>query len=112
MSRQVKKMKNRSGLAPGTLLYIGSQKTTDTDISSFDYTLDVLQEVALNSEKDIVPLFSSDSVSWINITGLHDVELFSKLGDQLKIHPLILEDILDTSQKWTLTINTFSFCLK
>jgi len=99
MSRQITKMKNRSGLAPGTLLHIGSQKTTDTDISSFNYNLDVLQETALNSEKDIMPFFSSDTVSWINITGLHDVELFSKLGDLLKIHPLILEDILDTSQK-------------
>ncbi|NQT27382.1 magnesium/cobalt transporter CorA, partial [candidate division KSB1 bacterium] len=41
----------------------------------------------------------SGSVTWINIDGLHQVELIEKIGNQLDVHPLILEDIVHLDQR-------------
>jgi Mg2+ and Co2+ transporter CorA len=38
-------------------------------------------------------------VTWINVEGLHEVEVIGKLGDAFGLHPLILEDILSTDQR-------------
>jgi magnesium transporter len=36
---------------------------------------------------------------WINVDGLHDTGLIAKLGSHYGIHPLILEDIVNTTQR-------------
>jgi magnesium transporter len=38
-------------------------------------------------------------VVWIEVNGLHDVESIEKIGHHFAIHPLVLEDILDTTQR-------------
>jgi magnesium transporter len=38
-------------------------------------------------------------VTWINIDGVHDVEVIEKIGRHFDIHPLVLEDILHTGQR-------------
>ena len=39
------------------------------------------------------------TVTWINIDGLHQVEILEKLGECYGLHPLVLEDILNTDQR-------------
>jgi len=39
------------------------------------------------------------TVSWINIDGLHQVDLIENIGECFDLHPLILEDILNTTQR-------------
>ena len=38
-------------------------------------------------------------VTWINVDGVHNVGLIETIGKQLNIHPLVLEDIVDTTQR-------------
>jgi magnesium transporter len=38
-------------------------------------------------------------VTWINIDGLHEVDSIEKLGKHFDLHPLVLEDILNTAQR-------------
>ena len=38
-------------------------------------------------------------MTWINIDGLHEVEIIETIGTHFDIHPLILEDILHTGQR-------------
>ena len=38
-------------------------------------------------------------MSWINIDGLGDVELLRRLGEHFGLHPLALEDVLNTSHR-------------
>ncbi len=38
-------------------------------------------------------------MSWINIDGVHQVELIEKLGTHFNLHPLVLEDIANTGQR-------------
>jgi magnesium transporter len=38
-------------------------------------------------------------VTWINIDGLHQIEILEKIGECYGLHPLVLEDILNTDQR-------------
>jgi len=38
-------------------------------------------------------------VTWLNVAGLHDPDLIETLGEKLGLHPLVLEDIANTSQR-------------
>jgi magnesium transporter len=39
------------------------------------------------------------TVTWMNVDGLHQVEILEKLGECYGLHPLVLEDILNTDQR-------------
>jgi magnesium transporter len=39
------------------------------------------------------------SVVWVNVEGVHDVELIRALGEKHVFHPLVLEDIVNTVQR-------------
>jgi magnesium transporter len=38
-------------------------------------------------------------VTWVNVAGIHQVEVFEKLGSCFSLHPLVLEDILNSDQR-------------
>lgn len=97
-NRQIKRSK-KAGLPPGTLIYIGEKKTETVRITVFDYDAQNFQERTLQKIEDCFPLKETPTVSWINIDGLHDVQVLEKLGNRFDIHPLVLEDILSTGQR-------------
>ncbi|NIQ16469.1 MAG: magnesium/cobalt transporter CorA, partial [Candidatus Dadabacteria bacterium] len=41
----------------------------------------------------------NSNVSWINIDGLHNIEIIKKIGSHFGIHTLVLEDVLNTNQQ-------------
>ena len=41
----------------------------------------------------------SGRFTWINVDGLHNIETIEKIGKNFELHPLILEDILNTGQR-------------
>jgi len=86
------------GLPPGTLIYTGKEKN-HFEISILDYDENNFREI---QETDVEASFSfkdSPTVSWINITGLHNTETIQKIGKYYSIHPLSLEDILNIHQR-------------
>jgi magnesium transporter len=56
-------------------------------------------EPELTRLEDCMPYLAEDSVSWVNIDGLHDAELIQRLGELFDIHGLLLEDMLNTDQR-------------
>ncbi len=36
---------------------------------------------------------------WLNVHGVHDVDLIKQIGAMFKLHPLVIEDILNTEQR-------------
>jgi magnesium transporter len=38
-------------------------------------------------------------VTWINVSGIHNVALIESLGKHFDLHPLTLEDIVNTTQR-------------
>lgn len=99
MPRFVKKSRKKAGSAPGTLVHIGEQKTGKIDITVIDYTAEALEERTAESVDDLLPLRDSAGATWINVSGIHDLSLMEAFGAHFHIHPLTLEDIVNTGHR-------------
>lgn len=89
----------KTGLPPGTLVHVGEVLETKTRISVVDYNKDAYEEKVLESIEEIVHYKATDTVTWINIEGLVNTSLVESIGKHFNIHPLVLEDILNTHQR-------------
>lgn len=89
----------KSGLPPGTLVHIGERKADEARIALIDYGPEELTFSALGSATEAAACRKTPSVSWINVTGLHDTKLLEEIGREFEIHPLLLEDIANTDQR-------------
>ena len=95
-------LKNRSaslGQAPGELVFLGDIKVDEPTIKIIDYDSDTLSEKDIRDLKDISDCRETSTVSWININGLHNLELIRDIGTIFNLHSLTLEDILNTGQR-------------
>ena len=99
MPRIIKKTSNKKGLPPGTLVHVGDKKTQETKISIIDYNKTNFTEIEVKKIEEIIPYLKTSNITWINIDGLHEIDIFEKIGDYFNIHPLVLEDILNTDQR-------------
>jgi len=95
----IRKRSSKPGTAPGTLRPIEAAPGAKTRITLIDYGVDTLRERVVESIDEVFACRDSPTVSWINIDGLHDVELIRKLGAHFGFHPLALEDVLDCNHR-------------
>jgi len=91
--------KIKAGAPPGTLIHIGEEKVEKVSIRVIDYDEENLKEKEIEKIKDIIPLKEKPTVTWINVNGIHDVEIIEKIGDIFDLHPLLMEDIMNTGQR-------------
>lgn len=95
----VSRKRPKTGLAPGSLIYTGQVYTDEIKIQVIDYTDDHIEELEITEVAELERFNNPDTVTWINIQGLHDVEVISSIGKLMGLHPLTMEDILDTNQR-------------
>ncbi|MCB0635903.1 MAG: magnesium/cobalt transporter CorA [Lewinella sp.] len=101
------------GLPPGSLIFTGEKRIEKQFVHLVQYDSELFYtddaEQGLPSEK-----LDHDGVRWYDVRGLHHVEIIEELGKQFKIHPLVLEDILDIQQrpKFEEYDNGFSFIFR
>ncbi len=98
-SRFIKRSSKKAGMPPGTLVHVGDQKIEKAKISVMNYDPERLEEKELKRIEESFAFKDTPPVSWINIDGLHDVELIEKVGNHFGIHLLTLEDIVNTGQR-------------
>jgi magnesium transporter len=89
----------KSGLPPGSLVHVGSVQADETRISLVDYSRDSLSEREIESVAELVAYRGGGTVTWVIVEGLANVGVVEQIGDLLGIHTLVLEDILNTSQR-------------
>ena len=99
MPKLVKRRSVKTGLPPGTLVHIGERKTEKTRITIMDYDETQFEEKQAKTIEECFPFKDKPTVTWINIDGIHQVEIIEKLGSHFGLHPLLLEDILNTEQR-------------
>ena len=97
--KRTQNYKKHVGQVPGALVYTGNKVGNKLHIQSFDYNKDTVEETVLLNTEDTVPFKDTESVTWININGLHHIEEIEKIGKQYNLHPLVLEDIVNTTQR-------------
>lgn len=99
MAKLIKKSSRKAGLPPGTLVHIGEKLTEKTRIVLVEYDGQVFQGKELKSLETCYLFPREPVVTWVNVIGIQQVEVLEKLGNCFSVHPLALEDILNTEQR-------------
>lgn len=100
MSRRRGVSSKKVGKAPGELVFVGEKKQEKSTFTKFDYneqSFDEQKDISLDVVKDF--LKNETKVCWLNVDGISDIEIIEKLGLSFSIHPLVLEDIVNTDQR-------------
>ncbi|MFX0089912.1 MAG: magnesium/cobalt transporter CorA [Promethearchaeota archaeon] len=99
MRRLFRKRSKKTGLPPGTPIHIGEKRIEKTRIRIIEYDKNQFQEEDVKSVDKCFPLKMKPTTTWINLDGIHQVEIMQKIGNHLGLHPLTLEDIVNTEQR-------------
>ncbi len=82
---------------PGTL--VAAHGASSSIIHTIAFGPDRVDELTIDKPQQLATILGKQPVVWVNVDGLGDVEVLRQLGEILGIHPLALEDVVDTSQR-------------
>ena len=99
MSLFLRKSSEKAGLPPGTVVFVGEKKVEEIRITIIDYDENNYVEREVKDIEECFPYKATPSISWINIDGLHQVDIIEKLGAHFVLHPLLQEDVVNTHQR-------------
>lgn len=91
------KRKSKTGLPPGSLVYTGNIKEVKTRVEFICYN-----ENTYSKQDKLVEHIQESStnlINWVRVTGIDDVPSIEKIGQQLDLSHLLLEDILNIDQR-------------
>jgi magnesium transporter len=94
-----KRLHRQPGLAPGTLVHIGEKKVEKVRITVMDFDGEGFHEKVVESVEECFAYREQPTTTWINVDGIHDVRVIEKLGACYGIHPIVLEDIVNSVQR-------------
>lgn len=94
-----KKVSEKAGLPPGSLVYIGEEKQQKHLIELISYTDSEYFFYSSENADEVLKKFNPAHQSWLNVVGLAQIETISKMGNYFSLHHLLLEDILNTDQR-------------
>jgi magnesium transporter len=99
MRKSYIKRSRKTGLPPGSLVHIGTERTEKTRITVVDYAEDHFEEREIQSVDELAPYCGKSTVTWIDVVGIHEPHVIEQIGCQFHIHPLLMEDIMNTTQR-------------
>ncbi|MGD8566642.1 MAG: magnesium/cobalt transporter CorA [Gammaproteobacteria bacterium] len=99
MSESLSSASAKAGFPPGSLVHVGEAGSAEARISVVDYTKKTVEEEVIQSIDQIAKYKGTESVTWVNVEGLKNIRIVEDVGLQFNIHPLVLEDILNTHQR-------------
>ncbi len=91
------KKKHKAGLPPGTPVFTGKKYLDEPNVVLMQYGIEECRESSLQAR--LPEPLEGDWNTWYDVRGVHDLELMKVLGERFRIHPLALEDIVDTHQR-------------
>jgi magnesium transporter len=109
MKRNRRNRSKKVGLPPGALVPLGEVKLEHAQLSLFCYAETSIHEQNELNLSGFDLKIPENGVLWLNIHGLHDTTLITEIGRAFNLHPLVLEDILNTDQRPKL--DTYDNCL-
>ena len=100
-ARATKRLSNAAkvGMAPGALIHLGERKTEQAAITLIEYGPGEIVETGFTSLAASQAYQPRLPVLWLNVHGLHEPEVMAEIGRRFNLHPLVLEDILNTNQR-------------
>ncbi|MFA5087957.1 MAG: magnesium/cobalt transporter CorA [Candidatus Omnitrophota bacterium] len=99
MARFINLTSRSAGLPPGTIIPIMERRNGAVKITIIDYDENNFQEKVVETVEECFSFRDTSTVTWINIDGIYDTGIIEKIGQHFNIHPLVLEDIVNTAQR-------------
>ncbi len=84
---------------PGTVEYVGKERKEPVKLHIMDYNAIDFTEKDIATISESVTFKESQTITWLNVTGVHDETIIHDIGEVFEIHPLVLEDIANTTQR-------------
>jgi magnesium transporter len=94
----------KAGLPPGSPVYVGEARQEPVQITLIDYNETDFRVNGQISVEDCGKYRETQTVTWLNIDGLQDATVIDRIGKDFGLHPLVIEDILNTEQRPKLDI--------
>lgn len=98
LSNLLKGYSHKVGLPPGTLIYAGEERTEPVLINQIEYNETYYKENNVNQLNEIQSIQKPDTITWIQIQGIHEEKQISEIGEQFGTDQLVLEDIMNPTQ--------------
>jgi len=90
---------SKKGLGPGSLVHVGEERLDNVKIKLIDYDSSMLEEHEITSFEQCNSLSKSETISWIDIDGIHDAHVIEQIGAKFNIHILVLEDVMNSTTR-------------
>jgi len=88
---------DKPGSLPGTLSIEADATPPVIDLIDYNQTNVTRKQVA--TPEECIPYLDSDSVSWVDVQGLGSENILQRIGQVFKLHPLVLEDVVNVPQR-------------
>lgn len=99
MPNNTTKKSKKNGSLPDNSVYIGEEQVQRTTITEITYDEQSVKISDIINIQDIIQQKDKFSITWIDISGLSDTNMISQIGKIYGLHPLTIEDILNTEQR-------------
>lgn len=98
VSRFIKKISGKKGMAPGSIVLVGERKEWQPVLRVMEYDENNLEEKEIASVGEFRRP-GAERVTWLSLEGLHDTGIVEAIGGSFDISTLVLEDIVNTGQR-------------
>ena len=99
MIPNIRGRRKKAGLPPGTIVYVGRKKPVRTKIRIINFDETYMEEKEIKEIDEAIPSKEKRGITWINIDGLQKINVIEEIGKHFNLHPLVLEDIVNTEQR-------------
>jgi magnesium transporter len=99
LTRLFRRRTKTSGLPPGTPVYVGETRPKKTRIRIIDYDEQAVEEHVVEEVNECTDYTSKPTITWIKVEGLATINRLTELCQSYALHPLVIEDILNTTMR-------------
>lgn len=94
------KTHKKIGLPPGSHVYFGDKEDRETfSIEVYDYNAKSYQKIHIEKISDLKNILLNQNIKWINVNGLNKIDKIKEIGQIFELHPLYIEDVLNTNHR-------------
>lgn len=96
-------------MSPDALYFRGVRKSENTLLNIIDFDSESLEEKSIQNIAEAFPYSKKETVTWLNVDGLHDADLMKNISDGFELEQLILSTVMDTQARPT--VQEFDDCI-
>lgn len=98
-NRYLRNRSHKAGLPPGTLVHAGQVKSDFTKIDRYIFDKDSISIDESIHLDDLDTPTETGKTLWLDVKGFGNIGAIQRIGRKFNIHPLVLEDILNSTQR-------------